>query len=288
MKMGVTSYSFVNKVFNDHWDWYDVIRKAAEMGFEGVELANLTDDWLSGQVKYTLDGLKRTARECGITICSWMLSADYAADPTGEVARVSEEVDMAHELGASIVRTDVCGEDVADPYAPAIIGALREVADHCAQHGMTLVTENHGGFFCRPDRLTQLCRAVGRPNYGLLCDFANYADADEDPLKAVAMTRYLVRHAHMKDAHLLPGDRIFPGRGWYLTQGGNYLRCAIAGQGNIPLYQCVKTLSEAGYDDWLIQEFEGIEDCVYAVGQGLNFTRRLIEALPAGVWHEGI
>ena len=71
-------------------------------------------------------------------------------------------------------------------------------------------------------------------------------------------------------------------------KGYHYLRCAIAGQGNIPLYQCVKTLSEAGYDGWLIQEFEGIEDCVYAVGQGLNFTRRLIEALPAGVWHEGI
>ena len=45
MRMGVTSYSFVNKVFEEHWDWYDVIRKSAELGFEGIELANLTDDW---------------------------------------------------------------------------------------------------------------------------------------------------------------------------------------------------------------------------------------------------
>ena len=288
MKLGVTSYSFVNKVFNDHWDWNDVIRKSAEMGFEGVEMANLTDDWLKNSIKFTLDGLKRTAQECGIAICSWMLSADYATDPVGEVRRVCEEVDMAHELGATVVRTDVCGEDVADPFAPEIIGALCEVADHCARYGMTLVTENHGGFFCRPDRLEQLCRAVSRVNYGLLCDFANYADADEDPLKAVARTRCLIRHVHMKDCHLLPGDRVFPGNGWYLTQGGNYLRCAITGQGNIPLYQCVKTLKETGYDGWLIQEFEGIEDCVYAVSQGLSFAKRLLEALPFGIWHEGI
>ncbi len=287
MRMGVTSYSFVNKVFEEHWDWYDVIRKSAELGFEGIELANLTDDWLAA-VRYTPEDLKRTAEECGIEICSWMISADYSRDTRDMVKRVKEEIDTAHFLGAKLVRSDVCGEDVPDPFAPHIIDALREVADHCAAYGMTLLTENHGGYFCRPERLEALYRAINRPNYGLLCDLANYADADEDPLLAVAKTKTLIRHVHMKDCHLLPGDRVFPGNGWYVTQGGNYLRCAITGQGNIPYFQCMKTLAEAGYDGWLIQEFEGIEDCVYAVSQGLSFAKRLLEALPFGIWHEGI
>ena len=287
MRMGVTTYSFVSKVFDEKWDWYDVIRKSAELGFEGMELANLTDEWLR-DVKYTPEGLKKAAADCGIELCSWVLSADYAQDTDDTVKRVMDEIDVAHFLGVKHVRTDVCGEDAPDPFAVQIIGALRKIADHCAGYGMTLTTENHGGYFCRPERLEQLCRAVNRPNYGLLCDPANYADADEDPLRAIAKTKRLIRHVHMKDCHLLPGDRVFPGRGWYLTQGGNYLRCAITGQGNIPYYQCVKALAEAGYDGWLIQEFEGIEDCVYAVSQGLGFARRLLQALPAGVWREGI
>lgn len=285
MKMGVSSYSFASKIFSDKWNWYDVIRKAAELGFEGIELANLTDDWLEG-VCWTKEELKKTAEDCGIAICSWALSADYLDDTEKTVSRVKSEIDIAAYLGCKLVRTDVCGEDVADPYCDTVIGALREVADYCAEKGITLVTENHGGYFCRPERLETLVRRVGRPNYGLLCDFANYADADEDPLLALAKTKTMVKHVHMKDCHLLSGDRVFPGDGWYVTQAGNYWRCAITGQGNIPYFRCIKTLVNAGYDGWLIQEFEGIEDCVYAVDQGLRFAKRLMNALPYGQWHE--
>ena len=143
---------------------------------------------------------------------------------------------------------------------------------------------------CMPEEKTrfldELCRRVGKSNFGLLCDFANYADAGVDPAYAVSVTRPLIRHVHMKDCHLLSGDRVFPGDGWYVTPTGGYWRCAITGQGNLPLYACLKSLREGGYDGWLIQEFEGIEDPVYAVTQGLRFTKRLLKAIDHGVWKE--
>ena len=72
----------------------------------------------------------------------------------------------------------------------------------------------------------------------------------------------------------------------YVTSAGSYWRCAITGQGNLPLYACLKSLRESGYSGWLIQEFEGIEDPIYAVAQGLRFTKRLLQALDYGVWKE--
>ncbi len=280
MKNGVTTYSFVKYLHSGEMTLCDVIRKAAEIGFEGIEMANLTDAWMNQ--KYDLEELKRTAQEAGIEICSWALSADYSGkDPEAEVARVKGEIDQAHALGCTVVRTDICGETAPDRFAPQIIAALQELSDYCAARNITLTTENHGRNFCLPERLEELCRRVARPNFGLLCDFANYAISDVDAVHAIRTVRPWVRHVHMKDCHLLSGERIYPGEGWYTTLAGNYWRCAITGQGNIPYYPCLKALKQVGYDGWLIQEFEGIEEPIYAVTQGLKFVRRLQQVLEA-------
>jgi sugar phosphate isomerase/epimerase len=92
----------------------------------------------------------------------------------------------------------------------------------------------------------------------------------------------------MKDEHILDGDRIFPGEGWYMNRAGDYIRCAITGQGNIPMYKCLKVLKDAGYEGYLIQEFEGIEDCIYAVEKGLKYAKRLLNVLDQGMWNEQV
>ena len=283
MRHGVSSYSFASFLYSKKMNLYDIVQKAAELGFEGLELANIYDDWMG--IEVDLEKLKKTAEEAHIELCSWAASADYACrDTSTEIARVKKEVDDAAYLGCKIFRSDICQEGVPDRYAPRIIEAIREIAEHCRTKGMVLVTENHGRCFCRPERLEELCRRVDHPNFGLLCDFANYAIADVDAIQAIGQIRTLVRHVHMKDCHLLNGDRIFPGDGWHNTIGGNYWRCAITGQGNIPYFQCIKSLKEAGYDGWLIQEFEGIEDCIYAVEQGLCYAKRLLSALDFDAW----
>lgn len=285
MKHGVSSYSFASLLCSHKMDLYEVVQKAAELGFEGLELANITDAWMG--IEVDLPKLKETAEQAHIALCSWAASADYSgAEPQKEVARIKKQVDDAAFLGCKVFRTDVCAEGTVDRYDQQIIDAVREVAQYCETKGILLVTENHGRCYCRPERLEELCRLVKHQNFGLLCDFANYEIADVHALDAVGQIRTLVRHVHMKDCHLLSGDRVFPGEGWHTTISGNYWRCAITGQGNIPYYQCMKSLQEVGYDGWLVQEFEGIEDCIYAVEQGLAFTKRLLAALTYGMRKE--
>ncbi len=279
MKHGVSTYSFDQLLSTGQLSLAGAIREAGAMGFDGVELANLTENY-----PYDPEELCAAAREAGVELCSWATSANFAADISAQETALRAEIDRAAAMGCKAVRTDIYHEDVPHPYAENVLAALRRLADYAQEKDVVLITENHGGYLVTPERLERLFQAVDHENFGLLCDFANFADANEDPARAVRLLKKHIRHVHVKDCHLLPGDRLYPGEGWYVTAGGDYWRCAIAGQGNLPLAQCMKTLAQSGYDGYLIQEFEGVEDCRMAIRAGLDYMKRLLAVLPRYAW----
>lgn len=279
MKHGVSTYSFDQLLSTGQLSLAGAIREAGAMGFDGVELANLTENY-----PYDPEELCAAAREAGVELCSWATSANFAADISAQETVLRAEIDRAAAMGCKAVRTDIYHEDVPHPYAENVLAALRRLADYAQEKDVVLITENHGGYLVTPERLERLFQAVDHENFGLLCDFANFADANEDPARAVRLLKKHIRHVHVKDCHLLPGDRLYPGEGWYVTAGGDYWRCAIAGQGNLPLAQCMKTLAQSGYDGYLIQEFEGVEDCRMAIRAGLDYMKRLLAVLPRYAW----
>ena len=282
IKYGVTSYSFDQYLATGAMDLYGAIRKAAEMGFDGIELANITENY-----PYELEKLKQTAQEAGIEICAWATSADFLKDIPEQVRYIKEEIDRAAYLGCKVLRTDVFHDEyVPDPYAENIVKALRELASYAQEKGMVLTTENHCGYTCLPDRLEKLVQAVHHENFGLLCDFGNFLGEDVDPAQAVGQLRSYIRHVHVKDAHMKDGRDLYPGENWFVTREGNYWRCAIAGHGNAPIVKCLKVLINHGYDGYLIQEFEGLEECVTAVERGFKYTKAVVENELLFTWHE--
>lgn len=283
MKHGVSSYSFCQYLDSGRLDLVGVIKKAAELGFDGIELANITENYT-----YDIDELKKAGEEAGIRFSSWATSADFLSDIPTQIENLKKEIDRAHYLGCEVLRTDIYHYEMANPYIPEVMQAIRDLADYCQEKGMVLTTENHGGPLCTATRLDKLMQVVDHDNFGILCDFANFVDGGEDPVQAVNLLKYRIRHVHMKDVHILDGNRIFPGEGWYMSRNGDYSRCAITGQGNVEMYKCMKVLADAGYDGWLIQEFEGIEDCIYAVEKGLKYAKRLLKVLPLGAWNDEV
>ena len=69
-----------------------------------------------------------------------------------------------------------------------------------------------------------------------------------------------------------------PGKGWFQSRAGNWLRGAIIGHGNVPVAQCVRNLVQNGYDGVLSIEFEGIEDVLTGIAYGLENLRRFVAA----------
>ena len=62
-----------------------------------------------------------------------------------------------------------------------------------------------------------------------------------------------------------------------MSRGGNYLRGAIIGHGDIPVVQCLSVLKRSGYDGYVSIEFEGIESTMTGIEIGLENLKRFIE-----------
>lgn len=62
--------------------------------------------------------------------------------------------------------------------------------------------------------------------------------------------------------------------------GGNYLRGAIIGHGDVPVRQCLSIMRRSGYGGYVGVEFEGIEENLLALAYGLENLKRMIGELP--------
>lgn len=290
MKLSVSSYSFQRYIKAGRMTQLDTVRKAAEMGFAGIEFTELTpfaDATLNDQLAYA-DEIRREAEVCGIEIVSYAVGADLyhtdQADNAEAVARLRGQVDVAAALGAKMLRHDVCYSERHGGGVVSFGKMLQTIAmnaydlsAYAASRGIRTMTENHGYVVQDSDRVEALYNAVGHPNYGLLIDVGNFACADEDSIKAVSRLAPYAFHVHVKDFHIHPfgyipekGKKTFQSRACRVLEG-----CAV-GDGDIPVAQCLAILKRAGYDEWVSIEYEGNEDCMAGITKGLQYLKTIV------------
>ena len=213
------------------------------------------------------------------------VGADFLnRDTDAEIERVKGMVDVAEAFGTKLMRHDATpgypntiktGRSF-DTVLPTLARAYREVTEYAEKKGIRTCIENHGFFAQDPERVEKLINAVGHPNFGALVDIGNFACTDADHNYAVGLMAPYAFHVHAKDFHKRSGSLDNPGEGWFMSRGGNYLRGAIIGQGDVPVRQCINTLKRAGYGGVLSIEFEGMEDPLKGIRIGVDNLRRFI------------
>jgi sugar phosphate isomerase/epimerase len=286
MKIGVSSYSFSRLVDMGAMKQIDVISKAKEMGFDVIEFSTLKLP--EGESLEAFAGkLKEEAVRVGIEVGNYTIWADFINNPQGweaEAERLKEEVHAAHIMGAPGMRHDSTwgfpakwkGARGFDDALPVLIKGCCAVTEYAAQYGIRTMVENHG-FFCQDsDRVEKLVNGVDNVNFGLLVDMGNFLCADEDPASALGRLMPYAFHVHAKDFHYKQGKLPNPGKGWFGSRGGNYLRGAIIGHGDVPIVQCLNIMKNAGYDKTLSIEFEGMEDVLEGIAIGQENLRRFV------------
>jgi sugar phosphate isomerase/epimerase len=221
----------------------------------------------------------------GLAITNYPIGADFIQGSNGhlnaEIERVKEEVRVAHTLGAAGMRHDATQGFPADhPGAKSFDAALPRlkegslaVTQFAAELGVRTMVENHGYFCQDSDRVEKLICAVNHPNFGALVDIGNFACVDEDCTTAVGRLAPYAVHIHAKDFHTKSGMLPFPGEGWFKSRGGNYLRGAIIGHGDMPVKQCLQILKNSDYEGSISIEFEGMEDPLTGIRIGLQNLR---------------
>ncbi len=284
MKVCVSSYSFNRLLVKGEMSQFDTIKKAKELGFDGIEFAGLRHSSDITDEEYARL-LRDEADRCELPIISFVFGADLingcgGRTPEEEVAEVKRMIDIAEILGVKIIRHDVMYSLGAyksfDAALPTLAKRVSEISEYAKAKGIRTSVENHG-FICQdPDRCERLFNAVESDNFGLLCDMGNFLCADAEPARSVSTVAPYAVFAHAKDFYVRKGCEENPGEGYMTTRGGNYIKGTIIGHGNVPVKQCLKILKRAGYDGFISLEFEGMEDNIEALRIGLANLRRFI------------
>ncbi len=284
MKIGVSSYSFKKYIVQTKCDYFEICDKAKEMGFDGIEFIDLDnkDFAITQDPMKTAKEIKEYCKKIGLDIVAYTIGANFLAeDKEAEVERICRAVDVAAELGAPVLRHDVCYALPSDPlysWREAIKDMapnIRRVTEYAKERGIKTCTENHGYIFQAPERVEALIREVGSDNYGWLVDMGNFLCADAEPAAAVHIASRYAFHVHAKDFLFKSGEEGNPG-GFFQTNGGNFIRGTVIGHGTVPVKNCVNILKKAGYDAYISVEFEGAEECLPAIKRGHDYLRALV------------
>lgn len=286
MKIALSTYSLFRRMQEGTLTQMGCIAKAKEMGFDAIEFVGIHPHDGSSVEDYAAR-LREECERLGMAVTNYTTSADFlrCEDVEKEIARVQHEVDIAALVGATSMRHDATtgypegkrGHLGFSDCLPTLSRACREVTLYAKEKGVRTMVENHG-FFCQDsERVEALVNAVANSNFGLLCDMGNFLCADEDPLHAFSRVAPYAFYAHAKDFHVKSGMGPNPGEGFFRSRGGNYLRGAIIGHGDVPVLQCLQILKAAGYTGNFAIEFEGLEEPERGVAIGLKNLRRFVD-----------
>jgi sugar phosphate isomerase/epimerase len=141
-------------------------------------------------------------------------------------------------LGATMIRFALtpilCGDrnGAGSPWT-ALVGEVRRklaaYADVAAEHGLTILIENHQDFTSR--ELVAFCEEFG-PSVRIVFDTGNTFPVAEAPLDFTRVIAPYVRHVHLKDY-----------RAQWTDEGYRLVRCAI-GDGAVPFREIMEILGE--------------------------------------------
>lgn len=288
MKIGVSTYGFNGLFKKGELTEIEMVYKAKEMGFNVVEIFDGYPTPEGETEMSQAEKIKNAAIDAGIEMGNYTVAGDLIngceGDLDAEVERLKSHVDIAEMLGSPGMRHDAGWGMTPDKAYKGFAGYLEHMADGCrritqyaAEKGIATMVENHGYFAQDSTRVESLVTCVNNPNFGVLIDMGNFLCVDENPQTAVGRLLPYAKHVHAKDFHVKSGMEPNPGAGWFPTRGGNYLRGAIIGHGNVPILACLKAMQKAGYQNVLSIEFEGMEDNEFALNTGLSNLRHYCE-----------
>ncbi len=284
MKFSVSTYSLSGLVDKNGVTEKDLIKIAKEIGFDGIEFAEIHTPDGKDKIEYAKE-LNEECKKVGITPVQYSIGADFLNnDIEKEIERLKYEVDVACALGVTGMRHDGTsgfqGEDRKtkgfNEALPYLIKGCKAVTEYAKTKGIRTMMENHGYFCQDSDRVEKIVTGVNDSNFGLLLDMGNFLCADENPIVAFGKLMPYVSYVHAKDFHVKSGDNIAPTDGFFTTRGGNHLRGAVLGHGDVPVFQCLSLVKNAGYDYFITLEFEGHEEPRMACEWGLNTLKKYI------------
>jgi sugar phosphate isomerase/epimerase len=255
MKLGCICGTFNRSFESGAMDQIRFLQRCAgDLTVQGIELQDI--HFPQTRPAY-LQMLRRTARDLGLSIVGVGAHNDFGrADPTlrqGEVTKVKQWVEVAEQLGAPLVRV-FAGYPEGDRKErwPAMVDSLREVAAFARHAGVRLGLENHnhGAFTPTAEEFLGVLGEVGSPSLVPLLDTGNFTDGWASIQRVVG----IAEHIHAKF--------------WQVARDGSDER--------VDYGRIFPALRHAGYNGWVIYEYEAPEPEESGIPRSLAYLKRMM------------
>ena len=250
----------------------DSVRKAAELGYDGVELALKTADQVDPQPFKRLLSEHGLACPCVSTgqvfaaLGLYFTAKDRAV--RGEVLRVFRAmIDLASELGSMVNVGRARGfVEAGEPRADAerrFLDVARELADYAEPRGVTLVLEPVNryeiNFVNSVSEGAALLARLGSSRFALMPDLFHMNI--EDPSLGGELERYAEQVAYV---HFADSNRLAPG------------------QGHTDFPAVLNSLRQMRYDGWISIEILPEPDPDTAARRAIEYLNPLVEEMNRG------
>lgn len=270
--IGVSTYSFWQ--FNGPKDRIPVescIERAAEMGFDGVEILHVQ---MTSEENSYLQMLKRRAFENGLALCGFSTHQGFVSPDPEErrqnVEKTIAQMEIAYALGIPTLRLNtgrwgtirsfdelmanrgiepVLPDHTEDEGFEWVIRSIEELLPTAEKLGVVLGLENHWGLGRTVEGVLRIVEALPSPWLQVTLDTGNFLEDPYDKLDALASRAVLVQ-----------AKTYYGGGKWY-TLDLDYDRIGAIIRGR-------------GYRGWVSLEFEGRESPGSAIPKSLRVLRR--------------
>ena len=292
-KFGASIYGISRLIMRGEITAEQGIDWLCEQGAEVIEIVPFGIDLLS-------DGglaarIREAAEKYGVPVDNYSLNANFlmltGEQLADEIKRVKSHIDAAAGLGITTFRCDCAGFrrpiefNTIEAFLgeiPLIVQTYEELCGYGQSMGIKILLENHGFHANGCDRVRYILNCVKSDNFGHQLDVGNYICVDDKPEVAVTKMLPFATTIHMKDFYIRPGNRD-PGDAtqfdcsgaWFRSAGGQFLRGSILGQGDLDMYEIIKSIKTYGFDGSIFVEYEGMEECRYGTKVSLDNLKRI-------------
>ncbi len=270
LRIGVSTYSFWH-FREQRVEVADCIEKAAEMGFDGVEILHRQ---MTSESNAYLQELKHRAFANGLDLMGFSIHQGFvspdAAEREKNIDHTLHCIDLAYKLGIPTLRLntgrwgtiksfdELMKNKGVEPLLPGftedeafkwVIDCIQKCLPRAEESGVCLGLENHWGLGRTAAGLMRIYNAIRSPWMKLTMDTGNFLEETYSQLEQIAPHTILVQ-----------AKTYFGGGEWY-TLDIDYSRVA-------------RILQNASFRGYISLEFEGKESADTGVPKSLELLRK--------------
>lgn len=249
----------------DYLSLEDSVKKAAELGFDGVEIMAKRPhasvlDMTGDRIRIIRELIEKEGLECSCIAgyTDFLLGVDSMLAPVIEmqVNYVEQLAKMTQGLGCNLLRVFTGYEQKKMQYWPQwniCVTALKECAKRAAQYGVTIGVQNHHDIGADETGLYDLIADINEPNCKMMFDAWVPALMGVDLKEAVRKVSDKIVYTTAADYVRMPRYNYDPSLTNYV-RSDDMLKAVPMGEGFIDYKSFFEALKECGYDGYVTYE----------------------------------